>query len=166
TAVGRIDPGRARDARVLEADGRLVMPGFVDAHSHAEGAVFEPEVQLALLRHGITSVIGGQDGVSYAPGHAAGASECFAAINGPHPSFAGGSVAGMLSTYDGTVPLNVACLVPAGTVRHQVMGRAERPAGPEERAAMTALVAQAVADGAVGLSTGLDYTPGLFADAD
>src|SRR5699024_10654319 len=46
TAVGRIDPGRARDARVLEADGRLVMPGFVDAHSHAEGAVFEPEVQL------------------------------------------------------------------------------------------------------------------------
>src|SRR5699024_9940008 len=70
------------------------------------------------------------------------------------------------STYDGTVPLNVAYLVPAGTVRHQVMGRAERAAGPEERAAMTALVAQAVADGAVGLSTGLDYTPGLFADAD
>src|SRR5699024_1542111 len=56
--------------------------------------------------------------------------------------------------------------VPAGTVRHQVMGRAERPAGPEERAAMTALVAQAVADGAVGLSTGLDDAPGLFADAD
>lgn len=166
TAVGRIAPGRARGAQVLEADGRLVMPGFVDAHSHAEGAVFGADVQLALLRQGITSVIGGQDGVSYAPGDGAWASEYFAAINGPHPTFAGGSVADLLATYDSAVPLNVACLVPAGTVRHQVMGRAERPAGPEERAAMTALVAQAVADGAVGLSTGLDYTPGLFADAE
>src|SRR5699024_3866518 len=103
---------------------------------------------------------------SSAPGDRAWASEYFAAINGPHPSVAGGSVAGLLSTNDGTVPLNVAYLVPSGTVRHQVMGRADRPDGPEERAAMTALVAKAVADGAVGLSTGLDYTPGLFADAD
>ncbi|ATG50154.1 N-acyl-D-aspartate/D-glutamate deacylase [Brachybacterium vulturis] len=166
TAVGRIDPSRARGAQVLEADGRLVMPGFIDAHSHADGAVFEPEVQLALLRQGVTSVIGGQDGVSYAPGDGTWASEYFAAINGPHPTFRGGSVADLLATYDDAVPLNVAYLVPAGTVRHQVMGGAEGPADPAERAAMTALVARAVADGAVGLSTGLDYTPGLFADAE
>ena len=164
--VGRIDAARARGAQVLEADGRLVMPGFIDAHSHAEGAVFDPEVQLALLRQGVTSVIGGQDGVSYAPGDGAWASEYFAAINGPHPTFRGGSVADLLATYDGAVPLNVAYLVPAGTVRHQVMGGSEAPAGPAERAAMTALVAQAVADGAVGLSTGLDYTPGLFASTE
>lgn len=67
TTVGRIAPQRAAGAQVLEADGRLVMPGFVDAHSHAEGAVFDEDVQLALLRQGVTSVIGGQDGVSYAP---------------------------------------------------------------------------------------------------
>ncbi|MGO1198613.1 MAG: N-acyl-D-amino-acid deacylase family protein [Brachybacterium sp.] len=165
-AVGRLDAGRTRGAQVLEADGRLVMPGFIDAHSHAEGAVFDPEVQLALLRQGVTSVIGGQDGVSYAPGDGAWASEYFAAINGPHPSFRGGSVADLLATYDGAVPLNVAYLVPAGTVRHQVMGSSDAPADPEQRTAMTALVARAVADGAVGLSTGLDYTPGLFADAE
>ncbi|MDN5821332.1 MAG: amidohydrolase family protein [Brachybacterium sp.] len=164
--VGRIDPSHVQGAHVLEADGRLVMPGFIDAHSHAEGAVFAPEVQLALLRQGVTSVIGGQDGVSYAPGDGAWASEYFAAINGPHPTFHGGSVADLLATYDGAVPVNVAHLVPAGTVRHQVMGGADGPAGPAEREAMTALVAQAVADGAVGLSTGLDYTPGLFAEAD
>jgi len=174
TAVGRIDPARldaarseaAEDLEVLEADGRLVMPGFIDAHSHAEGAVFDPDVQLALLRQGITSVIGGQDGVSYAPGDGRWASEYFAAINGPHPTFRGGSMAELLATYDGAVPLNVAHLIPAGTVRHQVMGRAEGPAGPAELAEMTALVAQAVADGAVGLSTGLDYTPGLFASTE
>ena len=164
--VGRIDPARARGAQVLEAEGRLIMPGLVDAHSHAEGAVFAPQVQLALLRQGVTTVIGGQDGVSYAPGDGTYASEYFAAINGPHPTFRGGSVAELLATYDGAVPLNVAYLVPAGTVRREVMGGADGPASPDEHEAMTALVAQAVADGAVGLSTGLDYTPGLFADAD
>lgn len=166
TAVGRIDPTSARGAQVLEADGRLVMPGFVDAHSHAEGAVFDAQVQHALLRQGVTTVITGQDGISYAPGDGVHASEYFAAINGPHPTFRGGSLADLLATYDGTVPVNVASLVPAGTVRQQVRGSAEGPASPDEREAMTALVAQAVADGAVGLSTGLDYTPGLFADAE
>ena len=164
-AVGGITASRAKGARLLEADGRLIVPGFVDTHAHAEGAVFEQEVQLALLRQGITSVIGGQDGVSYAPGDGAYASEYFAAINGPHPTYRGARVSELLATYDGTVPLNVAYLVPAGTVRHLVMGNADRPADPEEIARMRELVAQGVADGAVGLSTGLDYTPGLHASA-
>lgn len=163
--VGRIDPADAAGAHVLEADGRLVVPGFVDAHSHAEGAVFDPDVQLALLRQGVTTVIGGQDGVSYAPGDGAYGARYFAAINGPHPTYRGPRVADLLATYDGTVPLNVAYLVPAGTVRHQVLGSADRPASAAEIARMAELVAQGVADGAVGLSTGLDYTPGLYADA-
>ncbi|MCG7310740.1 amidohydrolase family protein, partial [Brachybacterium sp. ACRRE] len=74
---------------VIEADGRLVMPGFVDAHSHADAAVFDEDVQLALLRQGITAVIGGQDGVSFAPGDGAYASEYFAPINGAHPWYPG-----------------------------------------------------------------------------
>ncbi|WP_454131881.1 amidohydrolase family protein [Microbacterium lacticum] len=53
---------------MLDATGRLVMPGLVDAHSHADGAVFRSDVQRALLRQGVTTVIAGQDGVSYAPG--------------------------------------------------------------------------------------------------
>lgn len=165
-AVGEIDPADAAGADVLEADGRLVVPGFVDVHSHAEGAVFDPEVQLALLRQGVTTVIGGQDGVSYAPGDGAHASEYFAAINGPHPRYRGPRVADLLASYDGQIPLQVAYLVPAGTVRHEVMGSADRPATEAERESMAALVAQGVADGAVGLSTGLDYTPGLYADAE
>ena len=76
-------------ATVIEGRGRLLMPGFVDAHAHVDGLVFDPAVQLALLRQGVTTVIGGQDGVSYAPGDGAYASEYFAAINGPHPSYRG-----------------------------------------------------------------------------
>lgn len=153
-------------AAVLEADGRLVVPGFVDAHSHADAAVFEPEVQLALLRQGITTVIAGQDGVSYAPGDGAFAGEHFAPINGAHPSYRGPRVADLLAGYDARIPLGVAYLVPAGTVRHEVMGLDPRPALPAEREAMAQLVEGGIADGAVGLSTGLDYVPGLFAAAD
>ena len=153
-------------AHVLEVAGRLVVPGLVDAHSHAEAAVFDPEVQLALLRQGITTVIAGQDGISFAPGDGAFAGEYFAPINGAHPTYRGSSVADLLSGYDGRIPLGVAYLVPAGTVRHEVMGLGSRPADSAEREAMTALVADGIADGAVGLSTGLDYVPGLFAEAE
>lgn len=151
---------------VLDCTGRLVMPGFVDAHAHAEGRVFHDDVQLALLRQGITTVIGGQDGVSYAPGDGAYSSRYFAAINGDHPSYRGPGVAELLSSYDDVVPVNVAYLVPAGTVRHEVMGDIPGPASAEQLARMISLVARGVAEGAVGLSTGLDYTPGIFADAE
>ncbi|GAA1486649.1 N-acyl-D-amino-acid deacylase family protein [Brachybacterium fresconis] len=165
-AVGPDAAADAADAQILAADGRLVLPGLVDAHSHAEGAVFTPEVQRALLRQGVTTIIGGQDGVSYAPGDGAWASTYFAAINGPHPTYQGSGIAQLLASYDGAVPLNVAALVPAGTVRHEVIGGEDRPATADELAEMAALVAREVADGAVGLSTGLDYTPGIYADAE
>ena len=103
-------------AEVLDAGGRLVVPGFVDAHSHAEAAVLDPEVQLALLRQGVTTVIAGQDGVSYAPGDGAHASAYFAAINGAHPTYRGSRVADLLATYDGRIPLSVAYLVMAAVL--------------------------------------------------
>ncbi|MFE5410590.1 amidohydrolase family protein [Microbacterium sp. NPDC056569] len=165
--IGVIGDIPARDGdHVVDCAGRLVMPGFIDAHAHADGAVFDPEVQLALLRQGITTVIGGQDGVSYAPGDGVWAGRYFAAINGPHPTYAGGGVAELLRTYDGTTPLNVGYLVPAGTVRHEVMGMATDRADAAQLARMQRLVADGLEAGALGLSTGLDYVPGIFADAD
>ncbi|WP_350347457.1 amidohydrolase family protein [Agromyces sp. G08B096] len=157
----------ARDApaaaAVVEGDGRLLLPGFVDAHSHASGRVFDADVQLALLRQGVTSVIAGQDGVGWAPGDGAYATEYFAAIDGPHPGYAGGGVAELLAAHDGTTPLNVGYLVPAGTVRHLVTGRSTDAPSPDELAAMVRLVAEGLEAGALGLSTGLDYVPGIFA---
>ena len=151
---------------VVDCRGRLVMPGFIDAHAHADGAVFRSDVQLALLRQGVTTVIGGQDGVSYAPGDGIWASRYFAAINGAHPTYAGGGVAELLGTYDGTTPLNVGYLVPAGTVRHEVMGMATGRADAAQLTRMQRLVADGLDAGALGLSTGLDYAPGIFADTD
>ena len=151
---------------VVEGAGRLLLPGFVDAHAHSDARVFDPDVQLALLRQGVTTVIGGQDGVSYAPGDGAYASEYFAAINGPHPSYGGGGVGELLASYDGTTPLNQGYLVPAGTVRQEICGRSTDAASPAEFDAMRELVADGLAAGALGVSTGLDYVPGIFAPTD
>ncbi len=167
TAVGPPGTVEARDDdEVIETGDRLVLPGFVDAHSHADGLLRDPDVQLALLRQGVTTVVAGQDGVSYMPGPGTYASEYFAVINGPHPAYRGGGVAAYLASCDGTSALNAGCLVPAGTVRHEVCGRDDAPAGAAERDRMVALVAAGMADGALGLSTGLDYVPGLFQTTD
>lgn len=151
--------------RVIDCRGRYVLPGFVDTHSHADGLLEDEGVQRSLLRQGVTTVIAGQDGVSYAPGDGAYASEYFAAVNGARPRYSGG-VAGYLAAVDGRSRLNAAYLVPAGTVRWHVCGRSTAPADGAQRAEMVALVEEGLRDGAVGLSTGLDYVPGLFATAD
>ncbi len=161
--VGDIAP--RPDDQAIECGGRYILPGFIDAHSHADGLLADEDVQRALLKQGVTTVIAGQDGVSYAPGNGAYASEYFAAINGPHPRYAGGGVAEYLAAADGTSRLNSAYLVPAGTVRWEVCGRSTAPADEAQRAAMAALVDEGMRAGAVGLSTGLDYVPGIFADA-
>ncbi len=163
TAIGEISP-QPGDV-VIDSGGRLVLPGLVDAHSHAEAAVFDPDVSLALLRQGVTSVITGQDGVSFAPGDGGYAASYFAAVNGPHPSYRGGGVAALLAGYDARTRVNVGYLVPHGTVRHQVMGDEARAPRAAELVRMTEAIRLGLSEGALGLSTGLDYAPGLFADA-
>ncbi len=149
---------------VIDCIDRMVLPGLIDAHSHAEAAVFDPEVALALLRQGVTTVITGQDGVSFAPGDGRYATDYFAALNGSHPSYAGGGVGALLAGYDGRVPVNVGYLVPHGTVRHEAMGDADRAATSAELNKMVELISAGLTAGALGLSTGLDYAPGYFAD--
>ena len=164
TEVGDVIP-RAGDT-VLDCTGRLVMPGFIDAHSHVDGLLGDAGVQRSLLRQGVTSVIVGQDGVSYAPGDGAYADEYFAAVNGPHPTYSGGGVSAYLDAADGTSRVNAAYLIPAGTVRFEACGRSQAPADEAQRDAMTALVEEGMRAGAVGLSTGLDYVPGIFQSTD
>lgn len=161
-AIGEVrsEPGDAD----FDCSERAVMPGFIDAHSHADAQLFRPEVQHALLRQGVTTVIGGQDGVSYAPGDGAYASEYFVGVNGAHPTYRGSRVSDLLSTYDATTRLNFAYLVPGGTVRYEVMANRQEPAGTEQLQQMQQLVRDGIEDGAIGLSTGLDYVPGLFSD--
>jgi N-acyl-D-amino-acid deacylase len=167
-AVGRLAGAGA--TQELDVTGRYLMPGFIDAHIHADGLADRTGAQLAALRQGVTTVLIGQDGLSFAPASAAtikAVSQYFGAVNGPCPDeLAGGcTVAGLLAHYDGTTALNVACLAPAGTIRAEVLGFSAAPAGPAQLKAMRTMIEQALEDGAAGLSSGLEYLPGRFADA-
>jgi N-acyl-D-amino-acid deacylase len=180
-AVGRLEGARA--ASVIDAGGRLVAPGFVDCHAHGDAAVFDPGLQLAALRQGVTTMVLGQDGLSFAPGSAetvAYVSRYFAAVNGPLTggAFAGGvfgggaftggplTVAELLDGYDRSVAVNTAYLLPHGTIRYDVMGPSPRHAARDDLDLMLAHVERGLAEGACGLSTGLEYLPGRYATAD
>ncbi|MEU6712814.1 D-aminoacylase [Nonomuraea sp. NPDC046802] len=165
TAVGRLDGAPART--VIDAAGRFVAPGFVDCHAHGDAVVFEPGVQLAALRQGVTTFVLGQDGLSFAPGSAetvAYASRYFAAVNG---ALTEGplTVAELLGGYDRAVPLNTVYLLPHGTIRYDVMGPSPDAASPGDLAKMRRQVERGLSEGAAGLSSGLEYLPGRYADA-
>lgn len=168
TAIGDLAGSDARDH--LDAAGAIVFPGFIDAHSHADVSLPEPHVQAAYLHQGVTTVILGQDGVSFAPGDASAvayAGRYFRAVNGPAPAGYrdGVTVAELLAAHDRRGAINAAYLVPAGTVRAQVVGLSPGQPDAAQLGRMVGLVEEGLGDGAVGLSTGLDYVPGQFADA-
>jgi N-acyl-D-amino-acid deacylase len=167
-AVGHIPAGTGEAE--LDVTGRYLMPGFIDTHIHADACAADPATQLAALRQGVTTLILGQDGLSFAPASAAtirAVSAYFGPVNGACPAELadGCSVADLLAHYDQAGALNVGCLAPAGTIRAEVMGFAPDAADAGQLAAMRRLVEQALEDGALGLSTGLEYVPGRYADA-
>jgi N-acyl-D-amino-acid deacylase len=151
----------------LDAAGCLVTPGFIDAHVHGDAVLFSDRVHLPALHQGVTTYVLGQDGCSFAPSApetVAQMSDYFAAVNGRVPSTATHSVREFLGLFDGLSSVNVAYLVPHGNIRLNVVGTDSRAASENEIAAMQQQVAEALADGAVGLSSGLDYIPSRYAD--
>ena len=157
--------------RILDAHGLAVAPGFIDLHAHSDLAVLYDDRNLAAATQGVTTQVVGQDGLAYAPAGEetlAILREQLAGWNGPQGSDVGwADVAGYLAEVDrrGSAA-NVASLVPHGTVRLNVVGADDRPATPDELAAMRAQVDRGMRDGAFGLSAGLTYAPGMFADTD
>ncbi|MFI7616543.1 amidohydrolase family protein [Nonomuraea terrae] len=164
--VGRL-AGAAAET-VIDATGRLVAPGFVDCHAHGDAAVFDPAVQRAALRQGVTTFVLGQDGLSFAPGSAetvAYVSRYFAAVNGAL-TVGPLTVGELLGGYDKAVAVNTAYLLPHGTIRYDVMGPSPEPASRDDLARMLRHVERGLSEGAVGLSSGLEYLPGRYASAE
>lgn len=145
-AIG--DLGDAQATTVIDARGRLVVPGFVDLHSHADegrNSLADPEAApaLNLVTQGITTVVVGQDG------------RCQCPI---------GERAALYRSQG--IGVNVVQLVGHGTIRREVVGREERAATPQEVERMAALVRQAMNEGAAGMSSGLEYSPGRYSITD
>jgi N-acyl-D-aspartate/D-glutamate deacylase len=162
-AVG-IDLGAAR--RVVDVDGLVVAPGFLDAHSHSDLVPFMTEPQPFKLRQGVTTEIVGNCGFSFAPLSPAAldvAGLLFRELTGD-AGLQARDFAGYLADAQAAGPTNhLAALVGHNTLRITANGMAEMllPGGLDE---MCRLADEAFAAGAVGLSSGLIYPPGCFGD--
>ncbi|MDR3360776.1 MAG: D-aminoacylase, partial [Bifidobacteriaceae bacterium] len=156
-------------ARRIDAAGLVLSPGFIDMHSHADLQILADPAHLARLNQGITTEVVGQDGLSYAPITDQTLPELRAKVagwNGDSGQFdiAWRSVGQYLDRLDRGVATNVCYLAPHGTIRAVAAGWGDQPLTERQLDQMSQLLDQALADGAVGLSTGLTYTPAMYAD--
>lgn len=145
--IVRIAPegiGEGEAVRVLDVGGLVVAPGFIDPHTHSRGTILDlPEAE-AYLRQGVTTLVDGNDGSSPFP-----LEDFFRRVEEV-----------------GTAP-NFALFVGHGVIRERAMGgNLQRPPSPAELDSMKAMVARGMREGALGLSTGLAYVPGNFAETD
>ena len=139
--IVRVGTMPATDAkRTIDASGLMVTPGFIDVHAHVEGSLEEQPGAPNFIHDGVTTVITGN---------------------------CGGSNVNLRSYFDSLRQLgtsvNVGSLIGHNSVRMNVMKMAFRDPTAREQAGMEKLVEQAMKDGAVGMSTGLIYTPGTYA---
>jgi N-acyl-D-amino-acid deacylase len=166
--MGRLAGAGAR--RIIKADGRIVCPGFIDMHTHSDLQPLAHPLQECKIRQGVTTEVIGQDGLGLAPvtpQTAAILREQLAGWNGtPDVDWDWSTITTYLDRFDRKVAVNVAILVPHGTVRLMVIGMENRAPTPDELRQMQQLVDQGMREGAVGLSTGLSYAPAMFATDD
>ena len=139
--VGKIDVDKAD--RVIDANDKIVTPGFIDVHGHIEGSVLKRPEAKNLLLDGVTSMITGN---------------------------CGGSRVDLKVFYEELeeegISINVASLIGHNGVRRKVMGEDNRAPSNEELEQMKNIIDEAMKNGAVGFSTGLLYVPGTFAKTD
>lgn len=157
-------------ARVIDADGLHVAPGFIDTHSHSDLRVLvEPDLPMKVMQ-GITLDVLGQDGISVAPVReedvGAVRKQLAGLLGDPDLPRDWRSVADFLSLLDRGAGLNLAYLVPHGAVRAGAMGLGARKPDAAELGRMVAILERAMDEGALGLSTGLIYPPCCYADTD
>jgi len=151
----------------VDATGLVLAPGFIDMHAHSDLAVLTGAAHDAKIRQGVTTEVLGQDGLGYAPLDDATAAVIPAQIAGWNglPAVAPWrTMDDLLAAIDEAAVANAAVLVPQGNLRMIVVGHENRPATSDEIAAMAEMLGAALDAGAFGMSSGLTYTPGMYAD--
>ena len=140
TAVGNVTPNESDE--IIDAVGLVLAPGFIDTHSHSDRLILIERDALAKITQGITTAVVGQDG------------------DAPYP------LADFFAAFEATpAKVNIAAYAGHNTLRDEVMGADfKRTANEEEINAMSSMLEQELAAGALGLSTGLEYEPGIHSE--
>ncbi len=158
----------APGAQELDLSGMALAPGFIDIHSHTDLELFVDPLAESKIRQGVTTEVAGQDGSSIGPWRRERAmqmSQTYRSDYGVELGFA--DLAGLFTQLERhPAAVNLASMVGHGTVREYVIGSVDREPTAQEIAQMQRLVAEAIRQGACGMSSGLEYVPGAFADVD
>ena len=170
-SLHRGDVSNLEAVRTIDAAGRVVCPGFIDLHSHAGLTMLGEPHHDPKVRQGVTTELVGIDGISHAPFKTQEELHRYiwldSGLNGYPPMPADWlTVADFIGKFDGSVAINVAYILGNSPVRIWGVGWNDRPATQDEMANMQSVVREAMEEGAWGLSTGLDYPPGAYADTD
>lgn len=168
-AVGAL--GGAQAFEIIEADGRVLTPGFIDIHRHADAAVFRDSFGRAELSQGLTTLVNGNCGMSLAPLFGTHADECakyLAPITGEIPlELRFESIGGYFkAAQERGLPLSCAELIGMGTLRTLAAGFGTGDLSPFELRDLHYHMEKALADGACGVSLGLGYAPEIFYSTD
>ncbi len=155
--------------RVVDGGGRMLTPGFVDAHSHADSAPFLDHVDDSKLSQGVTTEVVGNCGLSLAPAPEAFRAEVRSLTERIFPAlpFDWTTYASLLARTDHLGrAVNTVPLVGHSTLRAAVLGGADRAPSDSELTSMQRQLTDALDAGAWGLSSGLIYPPGMYAAPD
>jgi N-acyl-D-amino-acid deacylase len=158
--------------KTIDASGKIVAPGFIDLHSHSGLMILADPLHEPKVRQGVTTEVIGVDGNSYAPFARLDDLQAFVHLNGGldgRPDLDSNvhadwdSVASYLTRFDRRVSVNIAFLVGNSALRIDAIGWDDEPATGQATDRMRATLADAMREGAFGLSSGLDYPPGSYA---
>jgi len=166
------ETGALAAGRRVDATNLTVAPGFIDLHSHSGLMIFADPLHQPKVRQGVTTEVIGVDGLSYAPIPDANDLDALAHMNAgldgrPDIAYDWSSVESYLDRLDALHPsVNLAYMVGNSALRIGAMGWEEVEASNGDVANMRAMLREAMEQGAIGLSSGLDYPPGAYASTD
>ncbi|MFY9905106.1 MAG: D-alanyl-D-alanine carboxypeptidase/D-alanyl-D-alanine-endopeptidase [Terriglobales bacterium] len=163
-AIGKLEHAAAK--RVIDASGLVVSPGFIDMLGQSEWSLLIDNRSLSKLSQGITTEITGEGG-SVAPQDALTLPQVQAELDPYHLKVDWSTLTEYFARLQKTgTPLNIGTYVGAAQVREAVLGDVDRAPTPDELTKMKGLVAQAMQQGAFGVSTALIYPPGHYAKTE
>ena len=167
----RGDVSDLKATRRIDASGKVVCPGFIDIHAHSSLVILDEPEHMPKVHQGVTTEVIGIDGVSYAPLRRESDRKDLIWINSgfdgsPSTSATWSSLSEYLDVFDRSVAVNIATMVGNSPLRVGSVGWDMRQATAPEMDVQLGLLREAIGEGAFGLSTGLDYPPGAYADTD